>query len=102
MLKRLLSRTLLPLSVAGSLGALLVARAAGGPLEAVVLAASVAVLGIGVVLERLMPFRRAWNLSHGDTATDLTSAALLLGAVDPLLKAFVPVLAVAMTCATAG
>lgn len=90
------SRSLLALSIIASVGAFLIARATGGPLETVVLLASIVVLVLGAALERVMPYRPEWNRSMGDTATDLSSAAVLIGAVDPLLKSFMPVLAVAL------
>ena len=93
-MRTLISRHLLWISVCGSLLAFLITRADGGPLELVVLLASLGVLAIGAVLERLMPYRREWNLPLGDTRTDLASAAVLLAVVDPLLKALLPVLVV--------
>ena len=39
-----------------------------------------------------MPFERRWQRAQGDTATDATSAVVLIGMVDPLLKAALPVL----------
>ena len=93
-MRTLISRHLLWVSVGGSVLAFLITRADGGPLELVVLLASLGVLVIGAVLERLMPYRREWNLPLGDTRTDLASAAVLLAVVDPLLKALLPVLVV--------
>ena len=93
-MRALISRHLLWVSVCASLLAFLIARANGGPLELVVLLASLGVLALGALLERLMPYRREWNQPVGDTRTDLASAAVLLALVDPLLKALLPVLVV--------
>ncbi|MDO9521876.1 MAG: sterol desaturase family protein [Pseudohongiella sp.] len=85
-LKALLARAALVLAVLFSLGVFLVAREAGLNLEVAVLAAAVMTLLAALVLERYMPFRQSWNRSTGDTGVDLTSAAALLGVVEPLLK----------------
>lgn len=95
-MRALLSRHLLWLSISASLAAFLITRAHGGPLEIVVLVASVIVLALGAALERVMPYRRSWNQPAGDTRTDLCSAAVLIGAVDPLLKAVLPVAVIAL------
>jgi len=94
--KRLLARHLYALAVGASLTAFLAARELALPLEAVVLAASVSTLLAGALLERVMPFEPAWRRSEGDTPTDAASAVVLIGLVDPALKAAMPVLAVAM------
>ena len=93
-MRTLISRHLLWVAVCGSLLAFLIARANGGPLELVVLLASLGVLALGAALERLLPYRREWNQPLGDTGTDLASATVLLAVVDPLLKALLPVLVV--------
>ena len=64
-------------------------------------AASVVALALAAVLEWWMPYRREWNQSAGDVPTDLASAAVLIGAVDPLLKAALPVALVALWPAAA-
>lgn len=90
-MRALISRHLLWLSIGASLVAFLIARANGGPLETVVTLSSIVVLALAAVLERWMPYRPAWNQASGDTRTDLGSAAVLIGAVDPLLKVALPV-----------
>lgn len=87
-------RQLYLLAVGGSLAAFWLAERAGWPLEPVVFGWSVLVLATGAWLERAAPFDARWRQSHQDTATDATSAAVLIGVIDPLLKAAVPVLAV--------
>ncbi len=74
----------------------------GWPLEAVVLGWSVLVLAIGVLLERLAPFDPRWKGSFGDGATDATSAVVLIGLVDPLLKAALPVVAITLLASRAA
>ena len=89
-MRTLISRHLLWLSVCAGLAAFMVTRALGGPLELVVTLPSVLVLAVSAVLERWLPYRHEWSRSSGDAGTDLTSAAVLIGAVDPLLKAAMP------------
>jgi ornithine lipid hydroxylase len=86
-MRTLIARHLLWLSVGTSLVAFLITRAQGGPLEAVVTLSSLVVLLLAAGLERFMPHRPDWNRASGDALTDATSAAVLIGAVDPLLTA---------------
>lgn len=65
--------------------------------EAAVLGWTLAMLAWGVALERRHPFDRDWQRAHpGESCTDACSAAVLLGAVDPLLKAGLPLLVLAL------
>lgn len=91
-----ISRHLLWLSVFASVAAFVVARASGGPLELVVTLSSLVVLAVTAVLERWMRYRPEWMRPSGDSPTDLASAAVLIGAVDPLLQAALPVAVVAL------
>jgi sterol desaturase/sphingolipid hydroxylase (fatty acid hydroxylase superfamily) len=91
-----LARHLYLLAVGGSLAAFWLAATLGQPLEAVVIGWSVLVLATGAWLERAVPFDASWARAKQDTTTDATSAALLIGVIDPLLKAALPVLAIAM------
>ncbi|TGG93888.1 sterol desaturase family protein [Natronospirillum operosum] len=91
-----LERFLLPFLVMASMGAFLLARDIGADLDLVVMAATVAALLVAMAAERLIPFRRDWNRSHQDGKTDLTSAAVLVAAVEPMLKYLAPVAAVAL------
>lgn len=91
-----LTRHLYALAVGGSLVAFGIGRALGWPLEAVVLASSVLTLMAGAVLERLAPFDPQWAKPRDDVATDAASAVVLIGLVDPLLKAALPVLAITL------
>lgn len=101
-MRHLLIRQLYLLAVGGSLAAFWLAQRAGWPLEPVVLGWSVLVLATGAWLERAAPFDARWRQSHEDTTTDATSAAVLIGLIDPLLKAAVPVLAVLLVGAASA
>jgi sterol desaturase/sphingolipid hydroxylase (fatty acid hydroxylase superfamily) len=90
-----ISRHLYALAVGGSVAVFLTGRALALPLEPIVLGWSVLTLAAGALLERWMPFERGWQRAQGDAATDATSAVVLIGIVDPLLKAALPVLAIA-------
>lgn len=91
-----LSRWLYALVVGGSALAWWLALQAGASLPAVLLGASLVTLALGLWLERVRPFERAWQRPQGDLATDAGSAVVLIGAVDPLLKAALPLLALAL------
>ena len=93
-MRELIARHLYLFAVGGGVAAFMAGRALALPLEPMVLGWSVFVLAIGVLLERLMPFERRWQRAQGDVATDAASAVVLVGVVDPLLKAALPVLAV--------
>lgn len=72
------------------------AHALGWPLEAAVIGWSVLVLATGAWLERVVPFDARWAQARQDGATDATSAAVLIGVIDPLIKAALPVVAIAL------
>lgn len=95
-MRTLLTHHLYLLCVGGGLGAFLIGRALGWPLELIVVACSVMVLASGALLERVMPFEARWRIPHGDGRTDAVSAVTLIGLVDPAIKAALPVLAVAL------
>ncbi|MED5618175.1 sterol desaturase family protein [Ideonella sp. BN130291] len=97
-----LVRHLYLLAVGGSVAVFSAALALGWPLEAVVLGWSVLVLATGALLERRHPFDPSWRQSQGDVAVDATSAAVVIGLVDPLVKALLPVLAVALLAPAGG
>lgn len=81
------ARLFLPAVLWLNAGAFLWAYSASGSLELVVTAGSVVSLLLAWALQRLIPLRHAWNRPHADTKTDVLSMAVLLGLVDPLLKA---------------
>ena len=95
-MKDLISRLFLFAAVAASFAAFVMTCAAGGNLELTVLVASVVVLAVGIALERLMPFVEKWNKPQDDVKTDIASAGILIGVVDPLLKFFAPVAIVSL------
>lgn len=84
------------LVIGGSVAVFGIGLHLGGPLEALVVGWSALVLVFGALLERRAPFDRRWNRPQGDIAVDATSAAVLIGAVDPLLKVGLPVLVVVL------
>lgn len=79
-------RTFLPLSLLASVGSFMYALATGGDLELAVVVPAVAVLLIGMLAERRLPYRAEWSRPRGDFGVDLASTAVLLALVDPLLK----------------
>lgn len=91
-----LTRQLYLLVVSGSIAVFSLARQFGWPLEAVVAGWSALALALGALLERFAPFNRRWSRSEGDVRVDATSAVVLIGMVEPLLKAGLPVLAAAL------
>ena len=93
-MRTLVARGLLFGVVSGSLGAFFWAREAHASLTLAVLGASVATLALAAVLERVMPWRAQWNEPRGDVGTDLASAGVLIGVVDPLLKGVAPLIVV--------
>lgn len=95
-MNRILSRVLFPASVSGSFLLFLYARHIGAQLQLVVLLSSIAIVATAAILERITPYRRDWNKSRGDLATDLTSATILIGAVEPLLKWLAPITLVSL------
>ncbi|MCA0177600.1 MAG: sterol desaturase family protein [Proteobacteria bacterium] len=97
-----LSRHLYVLAVGGGAAVFAAGHALGWPLAPAIAAWSAAMLALGAGLERWLPFERAWMRGDGDTATDLWSAAVLVAAVDPLLKAVLPLVAAALLGRQAG
>lgn len=91
-----ISRGLLGLAVAQSLGVFALAYSRGWNLELAVLLSTVVTLAAAILAERLWPYRTDWNNNQGDTKTDLTSAAVLIAVIDPLLKLAGPLLVVAI------
>lgn len=92
-LRNLLAKHLYALAIGGSVLLFAAARHHGWPAEGLVIGWGVLVLALSVALERLMPFERAWREPDGDAAVDTASALVLVGVIDPLLKAGIPVFA---------
>jgi ornithine lipid hydroxylase len=82
-----LSRWFLPLVITLNAVAFVIAQQLGISLEITVTLGSVLSLAAAWLLQRWIPLRDEWNAAHADTATDLTSMVVLLGLIDPLLKA---------------
>lgn len=67
------------------------------PMAAWVAAWSAVVLALGAWLSWRRPFEARWHEAQGDVAVDTANAALIVGLVDPLLKALLPVAVVALS-----
>lgn len=93
-IKQFTKRTALALAVLASLTAFLIVREMQASLEVATLVATIAVLLIGFLLEKTIPFDQEALQQPGETSLDLTSAVMLLGIVDPLIKYAAPVLIV--------
>ena len=65
-----LAVSLVPASVAGGVGSLLWAMKAGIDPEMAIFPISLATLLLVAVMERILPYQREWNRSHGDLRTD--------------------------------
>lgn len=85
---------LYPLLVGSSLVAFSLALHFNVSLEVTLLAISVVMLVTIAALERWLPFQKTWQSSQGDGLTDSSSALVLIGLIDPALKAALPVLAI--------
>lgn len=85
---------LYPIAAFGGLLAWALGRALAWPLEAVVLGWSLLMLAWGIVLEHRWPFAPEWQRARpGEACTDGCSALVLIGALEPALKAALPLLA---------
>ena len=89
----ILERSLLAAVVAAGVGSGFYALNTGLPLELTVFAVTVTSLLLCMFAERLFPYDPLWNHSHGDLRTDILSAVILLGIVDPLIKYTAPIVA---------
>lgn len=91
----LIQRFLIPLLIA--LSVLMYALAIRMEADAglAVLIASLLTIATAFIIERVLPYREQWTQNHGDVATDLVSAGIIVGLADPLLKAFAPVVVIA-------
>jgi sterol desaturase/sphingolipid hydroxylase (fatty acid hydroxylase superfamily) len=80
-----------PGALAGAVAAMLLAAHSGISLPLMQMAVFASVLVLIAVTERFMPATAAWNKSRrGDVRVDLTSFAVVMAAVDPMLKAVTP------------
>ena len=69
-IRMVLAVSLVPASVAGGVGSLLWAMNAGIDPEMAIFPISIVTLVLVAVMERILPYRREWNRSHGDLRTD--------------------------------
>ena len=92
----LIQRYLVLILVSLSLWLYALVAALGASLELAVLASSVFTLVAAGILERRLPFRAHWNTNQGDLRTDVLSAGVLIGLIDPLLKVVAPLGVVAV------
>lgn len=95
----LIQRYLVLMLVVGSLMLFGTAWHIGINLEVSVLAASVTTLAFVWWLEHKLPYRKQWNKNHGDLATDIASAGVLVAIIDPLVKIIAPLALVAFYAA---
>lgn len=93
--ERIVSATLFPAIVGTAIVGSTAALSAGISAGRVLLAVSVATVLSVVLLERLRPFRREWNRSHGDLATDAAYLPLTVG-VNALIEPAAAMLGVAI------
>lgn len=88
MLVRHIARWLVfPAVMGAALTAMAIALARGYEPELALVAISVASTGSVIALERLLPFRTAWNQSHGDFATDAVHGLMTLMIIPSALQA---------------
>jgi sterol desaturase/sphingolipid hydroxylase (fatty acid hydroxylase superfamily) len=82
--------TVFPIAVIAAVGGALTALAHGVRGELVVAVIFVTTLPVVALLERLFPYRPAWNRSHGDLAADAAYLPITVsvnGVVDPVVRA---------------
>lgn len=92
----LASRCLLGFTILQSIGIFTLAYFQQWSLEAALFAGTLVALFAGIIVERLVPYRLAWNKKQDDLKTDLTSAVMLVAIVDPLLKLAGPIAVIAV------
>jgi ornithine lipid hydroxylase len=78
-MRALVSATVFPALCVVAIGGSAVALERGTPVARVLLVTSLASVAAVVLLERLLPFRRDWNRSHGDLAVDATYLPMTVG-----------------------
>jgi sterol desaturase/sphingolipid hydroxylase (fatty acid hydroxylase superfamily) len=90
-LRRLAACVVMPLTLAAVLAVAAFAMRRGAQTQTVVPALFVASLVWVAVLERLLPYRKEWNRSHGDLRADalyLVSTSAVIGVMRSLVAAF--------------
>ncbi|MBK9493530.1 MAG: Fatty acid hydroxylase superfamily protein [Alphaproteobacteria bacterium ADurb.BinA280] len=91
-----IQRYLVLILVFVSLAMYLLALRLGLQTELAVTAVSVFTLASAWWLERRQPYRKEWRQDRGDLQTDVASAVVIVGVVDPLLKVLAPLAVVAL------
>ena len=94
LLKTLISRYFLFSSVLFGASSFFLAQYYNFSLELAVTGSTVVTLIFAMYFESVIPYRKQWNQNQGDTKTDITSAIVLVGVADPLLKYLAPILVV--------
>jgi sterol desaturase/sphingolipid hydroxylase (fatty acid hydroxylase superfamily) len=82
----LVTRCLLGFTILQSLSIFTLAYYHNWNLELAVLLGTLVAVFTGIFVEGRMPYRSDWNKNHGDLKTDITSAAMLIAVVEPVLK----------------
>lgn len=86
-MRALVSATVFPALLVVAIGGSAAALENGAPIGQVLLVTSLAAVAGVALLERLLPYRREWNRSHGDLAADATYLPLTVG-VNALVEPF--------------
>ena len=92
LVKRFLVITLISLSAM----VLFIAHEQGLNLEVILVLVSAGTLVLAFILEKKIPFRDTWNNNIGDLKTDISSALTLVILVEPVIKALLPLLIIAL------
>ncbi|MBL4631761.1 MAG: sterol desaturase family protein [Paraglaciecola sp.] len=92
LVKRFLVITLISLSAM----VLFIAHEQGLNLEVILVLVSAGTLVLAFILEKKIPFRDTWNNNIGDLKTDISSALTLVILVEPVIKALLPLLIIAV------
>ncbi len=81
-----ISRYALFISIATSISIYLLSIFFNWTLEISALISAVCILIFALVLEVFIPYKNEWKINTGDLKNDLTSAVVLLGIAEPLIK----------------
>ncbi len=95
-MRTFLQAHLLPMVILQSVLLYAIAPQIGVASELAVLVGSLIALGTAFLAERIWPYRATWRETGAELRSDLCSAAVAIGAVDPLLKLSLPLVVVAL------
>ena len=84
--KTFISSLLFPLTLTLGTSAMIIGAEAAINPETIAMIIAVTTIIIVHTAERLHPFRKEWNKNKGDVKADLTSLAVILAALEPLMK----------------